>query len=224
MKFSIIIPALNEAEKIVATLAPLQLLRQQGHEVILCDGGSCDETVALAQPLVDYIVSSERGRSLQMNNGAAQATGDLLLFLHADTQLPANAAQLIESALHKKSWGRFDVRLSGTHPLLRVIEFMMNWRSRLTGICTGDQALFIRQELFRAAGGFPEIALMEDIALSKRLKPHSRPACIATPVITSSRRWERYGILRTVVLMWRLRLAFFCGADPQRLAERYRKG
>lgn len=224
MKISIIIPALNEAENIVATLTPLQLLRAEGHEVILCDGGSSDATIALAQPLVDRVVNSERGRAVQMNSGAAVAAGDVLLFLHADTQLPESAAALIENALLNGTWGRFDVRLSGSHWLLRLIEFMMNRRSRLTGICTGDQALFIRQGLFRAVGGFPEIPLMEDIAISRALTPQNHPACITIPVISSSRRWERYGMLRTMVLMWRLRLAFFCGADPQRLAERYHKG
>lgn len=224
MKISVIIPTLNEAESIVATLMPLQLLRQQGHEVIISDGGSSDATIALSQPLVDRVINTGRGRASQMNRGALQASGEVLLFLHADTLLPDGAAQLIEEALSNKTWGRFDVRLSGAHPLLRLIEFMMNWRSRLTGICTGDQALFIRQGLFRGVGGFPEIALMEDIAISTALKPQSRPACITVPATTSSRRWESRGILRTMVLMWRLRLAYFLGADPQRLASRYQKG
>lgn len=224
MKLSIIIPALNEAESIVTTLTPLQPLRTQGHEVILCDGGSSDDTVALVQSQVDLVVTSERGRAVQMNSGAAVASGDLLLFLHADTQLPENAATLIEAALNNRTWGRFDVRLSGNHWLLRVVEFLMNRRSRLTGICTGDQAIFIRQGLFRAVGGFPEIPLMEDIALSRALKPQSHPACITTPVITSSRRWEQHGILRTILLMWWLRMRYFFGSDPQPLAETYRKG
>lgn len=223
-KLSIIMPTLNEAETIVAALTALQPLRQQGHEVIVSDGGSSDATVTLAQPLVDNLIHCKAGRSLQMNGGAAQATGDVLLFLHADTQLPDNAAQLIEMALNKKTWGRFDVSLSGPQPLLRIIEFMMNWRSRLTGICTGDQAIFIRQGLFRAVGGFPAIALMEDIAISSRLKIQNRPARITTAVISSSRRWESRGILRTVVLMWLLRLAYFFGINPERLAERYQKG
>lgn len=224
MKLSIIIPALNEVESIAATLTPLQPLRAQGHEVILCDGGSSDATVALAQPLVDLVVTSERGRAIQMNSGATMASGDVLLFLHADTQLPESAAALIEAALQNRTWGRFDVRLSGGHWLLRIVESLMNRRSRLTGICTGDQAIFIRQGLFRAVGGFPEIPLMEDIAFSKALQPQSRPACITMPVITSSRRWEQHGILRTILLMWWLRLRYFCGADPQQLAEIYRKG
>lgn len=224
LKLSIIMPTLNEADNIIAALTALQPLRQQGHEVIVSDGGSSDATVTLAQPLVDKLIHCERGRALQMNGGAAQATGDVLLFLHADTQLPDNTAQLIEAALNKKTWGRFDVRLSGPQPPLRLIEFMMNWRSRLTGICTGDQAIFIRQGLFRAVGGFPAIALMEDIAISSRLNPQSRPACITTAVISSSRRWESRGILHTMVLMWWLRLAYFFGSDPEQLAKRYQKG
>ncbi len=224
LKLSIIMPTLNEADNIVAALTALQPLRQQGHEVIISDGGSSDATVTLAEPLVDNLIHCEHGRSLQMNSGAAQATGDVLLFLHADTQLPDNAAQLIEAALNKKTWGRFDVSLSGPQPLLRVIEFMMNWRSRLSGICTGDQAIFVRQGLFRAVGGFPAIALMEDIAISSRLKIQNRPARITTAVISSSRRWENRGVLRTMVLMWWLRLAYFFGSDPERLAERYQKG
>lgn len=225
IRLSIIIPTLDEAESITATLMALQPLRRQGHEVIVSDGGSSDATAALARPLADLVVDSPRGRAVQMNSAAAWANGEVLLFLHADTALPDDAAALIEAVLGTtKNWGRFDVRLSGSHRLLRLVEFMMNWRSRLTGICTGDQAIFIRQALFSASGGFPEIALMEDIALTKLLKLQSRPARITTPVVTSSRRWERHGILRTIVLMWRLRLAYFLGADPERLALRYRKG
>ncbi len=192
--------------------------------MIVSDGGSSAAPVTLAQPLVAKLIHCERGRACQMNGCAAQATGDVLLFLHADTQLPDNTAQLIEAALNKKTWGRFDVRLSGPQPPLRLIEFMMNWRSRLTGTCTGDQAIFIRQGLFRAVGGFPAIALMEDIAISSRLNPQSRPACITTAVISSSRRWESRGILHTMVLMWWLRLAYFFGSDPEQLAKRYQKG
>ena len=221
IKLSTIIPTLNEASGIVATLTQLQPLRQQGHELIVADGGSNDGTVALAQPLADHVVCCELGRAHQMNSGAAQACGDVLLFLHADTHLPDNGAPLIESALRHSRWGRFDVQLSGSDPLLRIIEFMMNWRSRLSGICTGDQAIFVERKLFNSIGGFPEIALMEDIAISRLLKRHHHPACIHTKVVTSSRRWEENGIIRTTVLMWRLRLAYFLGTDPRHLAKRY---
>lgn len=224
LKLSIIIPTLNEADCIVNTLTALQAMRQQGHEVIVSDGGSNDDSVALAEPLVDILIQGERGRAVQMNSGASRATGDVLLFLHADTQLPEGAALLIEQALNSKTWGRFDIRLTGHHPLLRLVEYMMNRRSQLTGICTGDQAIFIRQGLFRAVGGFPAIALMEDIAISRTLKCQSRPACIKTAVLSSSRRWERRGIVRTILLMWWLRFAYLLGSNPERLAKQYQRG
>lgn len=224
-RISIIIPAWNEDEEIVATLSALQNLRNQSVEIIVADGGSHDSTVALAQPLADLVICAGHGRAQQMNTGARRANGDILLFLHADTRLPENAHQLISEGLAKtdKGWGRFDVRLSGRHPLLRVVERMMNWRSRVSGIATGDQAIFVRRDWFVLAGGFPELPLMEDIALSRMLKKKGAPLCLRKRVITSSRRWERNGILRTVTLMWRLRLAYALGADPQRLAEKYYK-
>ncbi|HEY3326400.1 MAG TPA: TIGR04283 family arsenosugar biosynthesis glycosyltransferase [Novimethylophilus sp.] len=221
---SVIMPALNEAEAIVNTLAALQPLRATGHAVIVVDGGSTDDTILRARPLADTIIASPRGRSRQMNAGAACATGDILLFLHADTCLPDDAVHAVLDGLASsgKAWGRFDVRLSGRHPLLRVVERMMNRRSRLTGIATGDQAIFVHREAFRAVGGFPEIPLMEDIALSRTLKKRfGTPLCLSTPVATSSRRWEEHGILRTILLMWKLRLAYFMGASPERLARQY---
>jgi rSAM/selenodomain-associated transferase 2 len=220
---SIIIPTLNEAGQIVATLQALQPLRAAGQEVIVVDGGSSDDTVALARPLADTL-PSPRGRSRQMNAGAAQARGDILLFLHADTTLPQHALPaMLDGLSHSgRAWGRFDVRLSGRQAMLRVIERMMNWRSRVTGIATGDQAMFVRREVFQAVGSFPDIALMEDIALSRTLKRTcGAPLCLSTPVVTSSRRWEEHGILRTMLLMWRLRLAYFLGASPARLARLY---
>jgi rSAM/selenodomain-associated transferase 2 len=223
---SIIIPALNESEGIAACLMPLQPLRAAGHEIIVVDGGSRDETVALAQPLADKVIRAPRGRASQMNAGARIATGKVLLFLHADTRLPAEADRLIVEGMARsgKGWGRFDVRLSGRQSLLRVVERMMNRRSRLTGISTGDQAVFVRREWFDAIGGFPEIPLMEDVELSRRLKRLGSPLCLRPPVITSSRRWEAKGILRTILLMWRLRLGFFFGENTDRLARRYYGG
>lgn len=158
-----------------------------------------------------------------MNAGARQARGDVLMFLHADTVVSAEAlaALLTEFPASGRSWGWFDVRLSGRHPMLRVVERLMNVRSRLTGITTGDHAIFVRRATFEEVGGYPDIPLMEDIALSRRLKRASRPLCLAQPVITSSRRWEEKGILRTILLMWRLRLAYALGADPHRLARSY---
>ena len=223
MSLSIIIPALNEAAHITATLENLQPLRRRGAEVIVADGGSTDATVSLAQNTADRVIAAERGRARQMNAGAAVAQGEILCFLHADTRLPENADGLMIGGLSRsrRSWGRFDVNIAGRHPMLKVIATMMNWRSRLTGIATGDQALFITRSLFEAAGHFPDIPLMEDIALSRQLKVYSRPLCIAHRLTTSGRRWEQQGLWRTVLLMWRLRLAYWLGADPRELAARY---
>lgn len=220
---SIIVPALNEAAEIVSFLEPLQPLRREGVELILADGGSRDDTVALAAPLVDRSLTAPRGRASQMNAGASAAQGEVLLFLHADCRLPDGAKDLILDGLREtgRSWGRFDVRLSGAQPLLRAIELLMNLRSRLTGIATGDQAMFMTRRAYRAAGEFPAIALMEDVAMSARLKRAGKPLCLKARVTSSSRRWERSGILRTVLLMWRLRLGYFLGADPKRLARIY---
>lgn len=222
---SIVIPALNEAEHIEHTLRPLQALRTWGHEVIVVDGGSQDDTEALARPLVDQIIRAPCGRARQMNAGAAVARGDALVFLHADTRLPKKADRMIAKALRRTArvWGRFDVRLSGRGPVLRLVERLMNLRSRLSGIATGDQAIFVRRAVFERVGGFPDIPLMEDIVLSKTLRQLGRPACIRRKVQTSSRRWERQGVGRTIVEMWWLRLRFFLGADPTRLARIYER-
>jgi rSAM/selenodomain-associated transferase 2 len=222
LQLSVIIPALNEACCIRDILRQLQALRAQGHEVILVDGGSCDETIALAQPLVDQLLPAPPGRALQMNLGAQAASGRVLWFLHADTRVPDQAARLIIEAVQQAgSWGRFDVRLSGDKVLLRLVERMMNWRSRLTGVASGDQGIFVTRELFEQIGGFAELPLMEDIDLSRRLKSEQRPVCLRDTLTTSSRRWEKQGILRTVVLMWYLRLAYFLGVSPARLAMHY---
>lgn len=225
-RLSIIIPALNEAQVITGTLAALQPVRACGHEVIVADGGSLDGTVRLAEPLADRVLVTARGRARQMNAGAAIARGDVLWFLHADT-LPAQGADrlLIDGMREsRRGWGRFDVRLSGRRPLLRVVEYLMNQRSRLTGIATGDQGIFVQRELFNAIGGFPDIALMEDIAMSRLLRRHGPPLCLSVPVMTSSRRWEEHGVLRTVFLMWGLRLAYAMGIAAAQLARFYRYG
>ncbi len=218
LKLSLVIPVLNEAPAIVAVLAALAPLRARGHEVIVVDGGSEDGSHALAAPLADRAIVAPRGRARQMNAGAAAASGEALVFLHADTRLPANADQLILHALKKNLWGRFDVSIEGRSALLPVIALLMNLRSRLTGIATGDQAIFVRRAAFE---GFPEIALMEDVAFSKAMKRRSPPACLRAKALTSGRRWERNGVLRTMLLMWRLRLAYFLGAAPDELARRY---
>lgn len=223
MSLSIIIPALDEAEHIVATLDSLQPLRRRGVEIIVADGGSSDNTANLARERADQVLTAPAGRARQMNAGAAAARGEILCFVHADSRLPEGADGLIVDGLSRsrRSWGRFDVSIAGTHPMLRVIAQLMNWRSRLTGIATGDQGLFLTRSLFEAAGRFPEIALMEDIALTRQLKRYSPPLCIAHRLMTSGRRWEKHGAWRTMLLMWRLRLAYFFGADPDRLARQY---
>jgi rSAM/selenodomain-associated transferase 2 len=220
---SIIIPVLNEAAAIVAALDALAPLRARGTEIIAVDGGSADDTIALARPLADFVITSLRGRAVQMNAGAALARGDVLLFLHADTRLPDGADRLVLEGLtrSKRAWGRFDVAIEGKHSLLPVVAAAMNLRSRLTGIATGDQAMFVTRDAFETAGGFPEIALMEDITFAQRLKRISRPLCLRARATTSGRRWEERGVLRTILLMWRLRLAYFFGARPDELARRY---
>jgi len=222
-RLSIIVPALNEAAGIAATLEALAPLRARGHEVIVVDGGSNDGTQELARDKADSVISAPRGRASQMNAGAAGARGELLVFLHADTRLPPDADARIRDGLAAtgRSWGRFDVRIEGKSVLLPLIAFLMNLRSRATGIATGDQAMFVRREAFARAGGFAALPLMEDIALSTALKRISRPLCLADKAAASGRRWERHGVLRTVLLMWWLRLQFFFGAAPLRLARRY---
>ncbi len=213
---SVIVPVLDEAATIAAHLAGLAALRRQGAELLVVDGGSSDDTPRLARPLADRVLASARGRAAQMNAGAAASRGEVLLFLHADTRLPPAAGELIRDALAAgAAWGRFDVRIDGPQPLLRVVERSMNWRSRLTGIATGDQAIFVRREVFERLGGFPDLPLMEDI---ERV---GRPACLRQPVLTSARRWQKHGVLRTILLMWHLRASYFFGADPRRLAIRY---
>lgn len=219
---SLILPVLNEATTVVAQLTKLQALRARGAELLVVDGGSNDGTVVLAAAGADRLLDAPRGRALQMNAGARASRGEVLLFVHADTTLPPDADALIRAAIAGGAvWGRFDVSIDSRHPLLPLVAAMMNWRSRLTGIATGDQAMFVRRDAFLAVGAFPEVALMEDIALSRRLKAVARPACLRARVRTSGRRWEQHGVLRTIVLMWRLRASYFFGADPQQLAVRY---
>ena len=228
---TIVVPVLNEAATLVARLRALQPLRAHGARVVVADGGSTDATLALAHQYADLALLAPRGRGAQMNAGAAASrraatdpngTADILLFLHADTALPQRADHWIQQALQGGAvWGRFDVRIDSPRPVFRVIERLMNLRSHWSGVATGDQALFVRRAAFEAVGGFEDIALMEDIALSGALRRLSRPACLRQRVTTSARRWEQHGVWRTVLLMWRLRVAYFCGADPARLALQY---
>ena len=220
---SIVMPALNEAAGIEATLQALQELRARGVELVLADGGSSDATPTLAQPWVDAVVDAPRGRALQMNAGAARARADALLFLHADTRLPPLGDVLVLQALAGAAcWGRFDVRIEGRPWMLRVVAALMNLRSRASGIATGDQAIFATREAFERVGGFPVQPLMEDIEISRRLKRLGRPVCLGARVCTSGRRWEQRGVWRTIVLMWRLRWRYWRGESAAQLAQAYR--
>ena len=223
-RVSVVMPVLNEETGIVDALAPLQAWRRDGAEVIVVDGDSDDDTAARAAPLCDRVLVVPRGRARQMNAGVDVARGGLLLFLHADTRLPDDAPVLLAwLAAGPPTWGRFDITIDGTQRWLRSVATLMNLRSRLTGVATGDQAIFAARELFAAVGGYPDIELMEDVALSKCLRRRQPPVCLRARVTTSGRRWAQGGLWRTVMLMWSLRLAYFLGADPARLARWYRQ-
>jgi len=223
-KYSIIIPTLNEAPGIRECLLALQALRAEC-QLIIADGGSTDNTREISLPLVDVCITVPKGRAVQMNAGAQKASTDVLIFLHADTFLPGNPLDLIQHALDNGAqWGRFDMQLVGESFMLKVVAAMMNWRSRLTGIATGDQVIFVTRSAFQEVGCFPDIALMEDIAISKNLKKTSGCYCLAAKVQSSGRRWEAFGVWRTIALMWSLRLRYFFGAEPDTLAQLYRQG
>ncbi len=223
MRISIIIPAINEEVNLASTLDHLQFIRQQGHEIVVVDGGSKDNSFMLAQEGADIVLAAKPGRAIQMNSGAEVASGDVFLFLHADTILPDSVLTILGSMAQTEwYWGRFDVRLSSNKFVYRIIELLMNLRSRLSSIATGDQAIFISRSLFIKVGGFPEIALMEDIEISRRLRVIVKPICLKQKVITSSRRWETKGVIVTVLLMWKLRLYYFFGVSPNKLKQLYR--
>ena len=230
IRLSIVVPVLDEAAIVEGSLQALAPLRAEGVEVVVVDGGSRDGTAALAGPWADAVVAGPRGRAAQMNVGARHARGSVLLFLHADTALPPAAAESIAATLQAtrpdtrpaSQWGRFDVRISGHRRLLGLVAALMNLRSRLTGIATGDQAIFMTRAAFDAVGGFPDQPLMEDVEMSRRLRRLTAPACLRQRVTTSGRRWETRGIWRTIVLMWRLRLLYAIGVAPERLARSYR--
>jgi len=238
IKLSIVIPVLNEADNLPRLISHLVHLNPLPHQVILVDGGSTDGTIAIAKTLIEglidtsqsainwqvidwQIIESAAGRAMQMNAGAELATGDVLLFLHADTQLPNHAITDITSAVRRAEWGRFDVRLDSPAWMLKVVGQMMNWRSSLSGIATGDQAIFIKQSCFEQLGGYPQQPLMEDIELCKRLKAIGKPACLRSKVITSARRWQQYGTWRTILLMWHLRFDYWRGVSADNIKQRY---
>lgn len=226
MQLSIIIPVLNEADALPGLLDNLLPLRAGGAEVIVVDGGSEDGSQQIASRAGAQVICAVRGRARQMNAGASAAHGEVLLFLHADTLLPTCAGQAIEAAIrrsaHEYAWGHFDVHIVGSSPMLRVVAGLMNWRSRLSGIATGDQAMFVTRRAFEAVGGFPDQPLMEDVELSKRLSARSAPICLAEQVATSGRRWEAHGVWRTIWLMWRLRWSYWRGVPASELVKLYR--
>jgi rSAM/selenodomain-associated transferase 2 len=227
MRLAIVIPVLNEAATIEAALRRLAPLRERGARVIVVDGGSGDDTAARAAPLADRVLAAPRGRASQMNAGAQAEearAAEMLLFLHADTRLPEDADRIVARALADgaHSWGRFDVRLDAGGWSLRLVETLMNWRSRATGIATGDQAIFATRAAFDWLHGFAPLPLMEDVDFCSRARRLTRPAALRERVVTSARRWQRHGVWRTVALMWWLRLSYFFGADPAALARRYR--
>ena len=225
-QLSVIVICLNEGAAITRTLAPLDAWRKRGAEVIVVDGSSHDDTVLKASPHASRLVVVSAGRATQLNAGAAVAEGQTLLFLHADTLTPNDADLLIGSSIAQTdnplAWGRFDVRIEGQSRWLLVIAFMMNWRSRITGIATGDQGLFMTRAAFDAVGGFADQPLMEDIEITQRLRRLTRPICLPQKVTTSGRRWETRGVWRTIVLMWSLRWRYWRGESATSLAKDYR--
>ena len=237
---SIIIPVLNEANNLPLLFDNINRLNPNPQQVILVDGGSNDDSIGIIQSFINeskpdndrkidwQMTESKAGRALQMNTGAALATSDVLLFLHADTQLPMNAIESVSEAMKRAEWGRFDVQIDSRQPTLRLVSQMINWRSRLSGIATGDQAIFISQSLFKQIGNYPNQALMEDIELCKQLKGKqlkgmAKPACLKSKVITSARRWQQHGTWRTIILMWHLRFDYWRGVSADNIKARYYK-
>ncbi len=223
MKLSVIVPMLNEEPVIAATLRALAV-GAPGAEKIVVDGGSTDASVAVARPLCDLFFDAPRGRARQMNAGAARASGDALVFVHADTTVPPSFARDIESAFADAAvaGGRFDLRLDDPHPMCRLIGALINLRSRVSRTATGDQAIFVRRAVFESLGGFPDIPVCEDLDFARRLKRAGRIACLRSQVVTSARRWRRGGIARTVLQMWSIRLLYLAGVSPARLSRMYR--
>src|SRR3990170_4603957 len=221
MRISVILPVLNEEKTIGRTLAAVMALYP--HEIIVVDGGSGDRTRRISVEAGAKVLMTGPGRARQMNRGALEATGDVLLFLHADTQLPASAFRDIESALSDARYlgGRFDVELDSDRWLLKVVGFMISLRSRHSKVGTGDQAIFVRREILAELGGFPDMPLMEDIAFCRMLRRAGKVACLRSKVVTSARRWEADGVWRTIFKMWMLKLLYLAGVSPARLKRFY---
>jgi len=223
---SIIIPTLNEEENIEALLQHVQSTAQtRDYEIIVVDGGSHDNTLSIAQSHCDDVLTAKSGRGTQLNAGVERSTGDVFLFLHADTQLPNHFDAMIFERIAKnpmKGWGFFSIKLSGQRLIFQVIAKLINVRSKFTSIATGDQCLFVTRNAFHQINGYKSIPLMEDVDFTKRLKKYGTPIFIKESVVTSSRRWEEKGVVRTILLMWWLRLLFFIGVSPEKLSGLYR--
>ncbi|MGB2246548.1 MAG: TIGR04283 family arsenosugar biosynthesis glycosyltransferase [Alcanivorax sediminis] len=218
---SVIVPVLNEAHQLADVLASLRRALKDEDELIVVDGGSTDGSADIATRFASQVLHSPPGRAVQMNAGAEAANGNWLWFVHADSELLPSHRKALESLSANARWGRFDVRLSGQQFMFTIIAGLMNIRSRLTGIATGDQGIFVRHDVFQALGGFPSQPLMEDIALSTALRKQARPCCLRPRLVTSSRRWQQRGVWSTVWLMWRLRWRYWRGEDPSRLHQDY---
>lgn len=223
---SVVVPLLNERpllDEVLAEVAHWQA-RYPAVEWLFVDGGSRDGSRQCLQSAEVTLLDSLPGRARQMNAGAAQAAGQWLLFLHVDTQLNAAAIDALLALCQREitGWGRFDVRLQGRPAMLRVVARMMNWRSRLTGIATGDMGIFVQRDLFAEIAGYTEQPLMEDIEISKRLRRERWPHCLPQRITSSGRRWESRGVWSTIALMWRLRLQYFLGTPAEQIARRYR--
>lgn len=223
ISLSIIIPVRNEASHLPSLLNALQKRKSENTEVIVVDGCSEDDTLNVICQRKNRILHSEPGRAQQMNTGARHAKGEYLWFLHADSKVDFDFESIIESGLKNKKWGWFNVRLSNTKIIFRVIESMMNYRSKITSVATGDQGIFIHKNIFIEQGLFPSIALMEDVKFSKKIRSSESPFISDTPLETSARRWEENGPIRTIFKMWTLRLLFFIGASPNWLNKQYNK-
>jgi len=223
MKISIIIPVFNEKQQLPELLERLLVVTAYGHEIIIVDGGSTEKYEPVDSVPGLKMLTAEKGRARQMNVGALHAEGEIFWFIHADSGFlyPLESYLRSLTELSERQWGRFNVRLDGNRRVYRLIEWMMNWRSSLSGIATGDQGIFVHRQLFNEAGCFSDIAIMEDIDLCKKLKKFSSPVIKKRCLTTSSRRWEQGGVLRTIFLMWKMRVLFFFGWDPDKLVKMY---
>jgi rSAM/selenodomain-associated transferase 2 len=219
---SIIIPVFNEATTIVQTLGRLK--DDVGVELIVVDGGSQDNTVELAKQMGVKVISSPiSGRAQQMNIGAVAARGDILLFLHADTQLPQNYQKIVQLTLAKEKViaGAFELAIDGQQWSLRLVEKMVNWRSHFLSLPYGDQAIFLDKKVFQDLGGFANLPIMEDFEFVQRLKRRGKIAIVPVAVLTSGRRWQKLGVFKTTLINQLIIVGYYLGISPARLRHFY---